>query len=33
MEIITTTGRRIIVGANVNARALARVVAVRRSGS
>ncbi len=28
MEIVTTTGRRIIVGADVNARALARVVAV-----
>jgi hypothetical protein len=28
MEIVTTTGRRIIVGADVDARALARVVAV-----
>ncbi len=27
MEIVTTTGRRIIVGADVDARALARVVA------
>jgi transposase len=28
MEIVTTTGRRIIVGADVDARALARVVSV-----
>jgi hypothetical protein len=28
MEIVTTTGRRIVVGADVDARALARVVAV-----
>jgi transposase len=28
MEIVTTTGRRIIVGADVDARALARVLAV-----
>ncbi len=28
MEIVTTTGRRIIVGADVDARALTRVVAV-----
>jgi len=28
MEIVTTTGRRIIVGSDVDARALARVVAV-----
>jgi transposase len=28
MEIVTTTGRRIIVGADVDARALARIVAV-----
>jgi len=28
MEIVTTTDRRIIVGADVDARALARVVAV-----